>query len=305
MEFNLVHLAITVRSENVSGLAAALPLLGSSFATTCRNLVCRFPVRVCNFCPLVESCPWYLVFGQKLSTDPAELKRHQKPALPFMFSFPVLPLPAESGTEIQCGLVVVGRAIPQLTMLLDGFAELLASAACPDPAEITSVGSRDYQGTLQPLSDGGGIRHPKNLVVLSSSGLLECRVWVGATLDIRLLSPLRLFDNGHLLDRFDFSLFARSLMRRVSSLAYYYGAYESNCDFKALSCQARAVTCSDSNFSSATDKGRKMSGINGYGSFRGDFSGIMPFLVLGLYMHAGKGASFGMGMYEMIPGSTD
>ena len=229
-----------------------------------------------------------------------------------MFSFPVLPLPAESGTEIQCGLVVVGRAIPQLAMLLDGFAELVASAACPNPAEITSVGSRDYQGTLQPLGDGCGIRHPENLVVLSSSGLLEGRVWVGATLDIRLLSPLRLFDNGRLLDRFDFSLFARSLMRRVSSLAYYYGADESICDFKALSCQARAVTCSDGHFSRAIDTcltssgtSRKMSGINGYGSFRGDFSGIMPFLVLGLYVHAGKGASFGMGMYELIPGSTD
>ncbi|MBK5274029.1 MAG: CRISPR system precrRNA processing endoribonuclease RAMP protein Cas6 [Desulfuromonadales bacterium] len=212
---------------------------------------------------------------------------------------------AASGAEIQCGLVVVGQAIQHIDMLLEGFSEFLASDSCPVSAEITGIASRDYQGALQPLGDGGGISRPENLVVLSSTGLLECHVRDDSTMDIRLLSPLRLFENGHLLKLFDFSRFARSLMRRVSALAYYYGAYEYTCDFKALSDQANAVTCTDGHFTLSSGTGRKQSGVTGYGSFRGDLSGLMSFLVLGMYVHAGKGASFGMGMYELSSGREE
>jgi CRISPR/Cas system endoribonuclease Cas6 (RAMP superfamily) len=44
-----------------------------------------------------------------------------------------------------------------------------------------------------------------------------------------------------------------------------------------------------------------MTGLIGYGSFSGDARDLMPFLVAGLYVHAGKGASFGMGRYELLP----
>jgi hypothetical protein len=109
-----------------------------------------------------------------------------------------------------------------------------------------------------------------------------------------------LFDDGHLLHNFDFSRFAKSLLRRVSSLAYYYGRYEFSCDYKELSRQADAVICAENHFILATDRNRRMSGLVGDGSFRGDFSGLLPFLTAGLYVHTGKGSSFGMGGYELL-----
>jgi len=196
---------------------------------------------------------------------------------------------------------VIGQAIPHLSLLLEGFAELLSNEACPVTAELIRVGSRDYQGIIHSLQDGSGVNCPENLVVLSSNGLVECRVWDTSSLQIRLLSPLKIVADGRPLARFNFGRFTRSLMRRVTSLAYYYGACEYRCDFKELSRQADAVECVNDHFSTAVVRNRKMSGIAGYGSFRGEFSGLMPFLVAGLYVHAGKGASFGMGMYEMLP----
>jgi len=47
-----------------------------------------------------------------------------------------------------------------------------------------------------------------------------------------------------------------------------------------------------------------MAGLMGHGRFRGDFSGLLPFLVAGLYVHAGKGAAFGMGAYELVEGDV-
>ena len=219
MEFNLVQLAITVRTTDARLLRRHLLMMGGRFADICRDIACKRPAGVCDSCSLQEVCPWYQVFGQKLSSDPMELKRHQKPPLPFMFSFP-RPQDTVHNTEMLCELVVVGPAISHLEMLLDGFVAILAHDRCPSPAEVFSVGSCDYQGAVQPLGDGRDVTCPDNLVVLSAAGLLEARTWGCSDLGVRLLSPLRLFDDGHLLDHFDFSRFARSLMRRVSSVAY-------------------------------------------------------------------------------------
>ncbi|MBL0226377.1 MAG: CRISPR system precrRNA processing endoribonuclease RAMP protein Cas6 [Geobacteraceae bacterium] len=204
--------------------------------------------------------------------------------------------------ETECGLIVVGQAIPHLSALLDGFSELLADGACPVTAEVTGICSHDYQNTAHPFQDRCGVSHSENLVVLSSNVLFEEYTTMASTLHIRLNSPLRLSENGRLLVGFDFSRFARSLMRRVSSLAYYYGACEFDCDFRELSRQAEEVVCKEDRFSAAVGQNRKLSGVIGYGSFCGEFSGLMPFLVAGQYVHAGKGASFGMGCYELITG---
>ncbi|MBC8018389.1 MAG: CRISPR system precrRNA processing endoribonuclease RAMP protein Cas6 [Verrucomicrobia bacterium] len=306
MGFNLVNLAITVRADDVSRLRFCLPLLGKEYAAACRSLSCHRPERTCETCSAQESCGWYLVFGQKLTPDPAALKRHQKPPLPFVFSFPMLEGYSDAHKEIECGLVVIGQAIPHLGMLLDGFTELLSGGLSPFPAEVIQIACRDYQGFVQHVSGDHGFARsgnlaPENLLIASTEGLLESRTWGGSDLHIRLLSPLRLLKNGHLVGRFEFSLFARSVMRRVSSLAYYYGESEFDCDFKELSRQVDDVVCTDDHFCYANVKNRKLTGLSGYGSFLGDFSRLMPFLVIGSYLHTGKGSSFGMGAYELLP----
>jgi CRISPR-associated endoribonuclease Cas6 len=296
MNFNLVHIVITVRTDDAFQLSLRLPLLGHEFAAACRNNCCRWPERDCCSCSRQASCSWNLVFGQNLSSDPSALKRFQKPPLPFMFTFPSLHDPADGSTVIECGLVVIGQAIPCLDLLLEGFREILLPLA----AEVLLVGTRDYQGIVHPLGDGIGINYPENLVVLSINDLSDARVWAESCLHIRLITPLRLFEDGRLLGHFNFSRFARSLLRRVSSLAYYYGAYEFACDYKELSRQADAVICTDNHFVRATERSRKTAGLMGDGRFRGDFGGLLPFLVAGLYIHAGKGSSFGMGAYELL-----
>lgn len=300
MDFNLVNLVITVKTANGATLQKWLLDNFSKISDTCKNGVCRWPARACDLCSSREMCAWYLVFGQKLTADPSALKRHQKPPLPFIFSFPARMDPCGQTDLLDCGLVVIGRAIPHLEMLLDGFRELLTHDTCPVPAKVVRVGSRDYQGAVQSIGNSGGISRPDELAVLSAEVLLNTHPWDCNDLEIRLFSPLRLLEGGRPLNRFDFSRFVRSVMRRVSSLAYYYGECEIDCDFRALSAQADAVTCVEDHFSRETCGSWKTNGINGHGKFHGAFSGLMPFLVLGTYVNVGKGAAFGMGRYEII-----
>ena len=297
MDFNLVNLVITVRTDDAFQLCLQLPLLGNEFADACRNINnCRWPERDCDSCSSQDSCAWDLVFGQQISSDPSARKRFQKPPLPFMFTFPSQHDLAERTTEIECGLVVIGQAISCLDMLIDGFKDIML----PLNAEVHLVGTRDYQGIVHTLADVRGINCSENLLVLSFQDLLENRIWTDTPLHIRLLSPIRLFGDGHLLRTFDFSRFAKSLMRRVSSLAYYYGSHEFRCDYKELSRQADCVVCTQYHFIHAIDRNGRITGLMGHGRFQGDFSGFLPFLTAGLYVHAGKGSSFGMGAYELL-----
>jgi hypothetical protein len=85
-------------------------------------------------------------------------------------------------------------------------------------------------------------------------------------------------------------------------LAYYYGEYEFEYSFKLLSQQCDEIFCTDDHFwyEALSGGNKRVSGICGYGTFCGNFSGLIPFLALGSYFNAGKGATFGMGRYELL-----
>jgi len=44
----------------------------------------------------------------------------------------------------------------------------------------------------------------------------------------------------------------------------------------------------------------KLGGIIGNVTYAGDLTPFLPFIVLGKYIHVGKGATFGLGKYEII-----
>src|SRR5690349_13367297 len=64
-------------------------------------------------------CPFQQTFAQELSTDPEGVRRHQKPPLPLVFSFPTLPPPPHRGAIVEMGLTLVGTAVNHLATHLD------------------------------------------------------------------------------------------------------------------------------------------------------------------------------------------
>lgn len=253
----------------------------------------------CKNCFPRENCAWHQVFAQELSADPVSLKRHQKPPLPFVFSFHTPELPDKRATTTENRLVVIGRAINHLSMLLDGFSGLLSNNPCRIKGEIQQISSRDYQGAFIPLGNNEPTKQFDNLVVLSAASLLDLFAVNISCITLRLLSPLKILKDGKQLNGFEFDQFARSLMRRVSSLAHYYADFEFTCDFKALSEHSSDIICMKDDFTRDTNK--KGMGITGQGIFCGDFGELMPFLILGSYFHVGKGAAYGMGCYTINP----
>lgn len=44
----------------------------------------------------------------------------------------------------------------------------------------------------------------------------------------------------------------------------------------------------------------RLGGFVGQVTYRGDFTTFLPYLVLGTYTHIGKGATFGLGGYQVV-----
>ena len=299
MEFNLITLTLGIRTSNRTALSQRLLLAGEDYADACRQSACQLATRHCAGCSAHNRCDWQLVFGQQLSADPEALRRHQKPPLPFAFTIPIPEKTADPAGMLECEMVVVGRAISCLDMLLNGFKALLTAKKSPPGSALLHTDVRDYQGTRYPLENADCPSRTGNLVVMSTEGILASCPRECSHLTIRLLSPLRLVVHGRQLKGFDFSIFVRSIMRRISSLASYYCGYEFNCDFKALSNLAQTVVCREDHFVMVGGGSWKTAGIRGYGCFNGDFGGLLPFLMLGSHVHTGKNAALGMGAYGL------
>ncbi|MBI5185183.1 MAG: CRISPR system precrRNA processing endoribonuclease RAMP protein Cas6 [Nitrospinae bacterium] len=126
-------------------------------------------------------------------------------------------------------------------------------------------------------------------------------------LSMRLLTPLRIEADKKVCRRFEFHLFFKNLLRRISNLLIFHHGVELELDFKGLAAKSEQVkTIEDATvfkdwerYSNRQGQKIKMGGLVGDVAFTGDLEEFIPFLILGEAVHAGKYATFGMGKYEI------
>lgn len=302
MGFDLADICITLETADAKCFEAAFLSVGKAYASACRALACVERYEDCTGCPCRSGCKWDTVFGQQFNHQLISTKkRFQKPALPFAFSVhqDVSQIPKVNGLELR--LVVIGRGITALDMLLKGFVALLKQEATPLPeTSIKAIYSRDFQGGKHYLQPEWSLIEPGQFEYALISSYWITDVWPGDTdtVSVTFCSPLQLAADGRPVRQFNFGLFARTVMRRVSSLAYYYGDYEFDVDYRQLSARLDDVICVGGQFDYlSADRTSRYTGMTGSGVFNGQLAGILPFLRLGSYLNVGKLCSFGMGHY--------
>ena len=128
------------------------------------------------------------------------------------------------------------------------------------------------------------------------------------TLRLKFLTPTRLKYDGQLSPTLEFHILARNLLRRISLLSYFHCEKQLELDFKGLIEEAKDVKVQKGNlhwldwerYSNRQDTKIKMGGFIGSITFEGGFKEFLPFLILGEYIHVGKGTSFGLGKYKIL-----
>ncbi len=225
---------------------------------------------------------------RQLSSDPELLRRHQKPSVPFVFE-----LPAHSKAGISSvALLLMGPSIPCLSLFIDAIENHSGKEG------IISIKALDYQGSATDISCDGDTELP----VLSAADILELEVsnYSGCPrILIEISSPLRIYSEGRELSRFDPSLFVRSMLRRVSSLAAYYGNGSDPDKFRELAFMAGSLKA---RYCGETEMSFKKRGLTGIYEISGNcLDELGPYLALGSIFNLGKGASFGMGKFTSEP----
>ncbi|MCR4403166.1 MAG: CRISPR system precrRNA processing endoribonuclease RAMP protein Cas6 [Firmicutes bacterium] len=124
----------------------------------------------------------------------------------------------------------------------------------------------------------------------------------------------RLKFQGGLEDRPEFHVLMRSLLRRASSLLYFHHGTRLDMDFRGFIARAELVELAAQDarwvdwerYSSRQDTRMKLGGLVGTATYEfcdADLAEFfLPWLILGEYIHVGKGCTFGLGLISLQPG---
>jgi len=299
VELDFVRIECEIVAAVNSQLSAALYNALRDFEQHFRAASCPEGKGSCDCCNSHGTCPYRVVFDQRLSSDPETVRRHQKPSLPFS-----LYIRGAGASRSYCtvGLVVIGSALNYIelfhTTLVRMVDTVMSAVPHPSKYEVRTY-SLDYQGGRHEITHSASIA--VDAILLSAQHILQNTVHCD-TFRLDLQSPLRLLNNGIIAHQFDFAMFLRSQLRRCSSLCAYYGAGELDLDFTGLSGSAQTVAVFNNKIHYTQppwSKRLSMAGLVGTVECAGLVEPMFSLLLLGSFFNAGKGATYGLGFHQL------
>lgn len=299
MELDFVRIECEIITNTPAQLTAALYDALRNFDAQFKASCCLHLQGPCTSCSLHDGCPYRIVFGQQLSSDPEIVRLHQKPSLPFSLS-----IDGKDGNASSCkvGVVIIGSAVNYIGLFHTTLLRMVEAAVCtvlPPSKFSLSFYSLDYQGVRHLITHAASL--PESVILLSGQHILQNTVH-SECVKLLLKSPLRLLSNGSIAHRFDFGMFFRTQLRRCSSLCAYYGSGELDLDFARLSESAQNVAVFDDKIQytqPSWSKRLNMAGLTGTAECAGLVEPMLSLLLLGSCFNAGKGATFGSGFHQL------
>jgi CRISPR-associated endoribonuclease Cas6 len=285
--------------------------LRGGFGSVFKSLTCTTPGLCKKSCRTGSQCPYGYIFETPVPAKSEIMRKYPHAPHPF-----IIEPPADQRTDFVPGdkltfrLILIGRAIDYLPYFIYTFAELGNRGIGKGRAHyiLSQVRALDSQGK-------------KNLIYSSDNEIMQTggeiiRVDLSSpspekkgNMAITFLTPLRLQYEQGIEFSPEFHALFRSLLRRISLLAYFHQGIEldKELDFKGLIQSAEKIKTLDkryrpyrwNRYSNRQEKSIQMDGIIGEGLYQGDFTPFLPFLKLGEWIHLGKSTAFGMGLYRL------
>ncbi len=307
--------------------------LRGGFGRVFRRIACSMRQDECRGCLLKSNCPYAYIFETAPPPGAEALSNYENIPRPF-----VLEPPLENktvyrpGETLTFGLLLIGRAIDYLPYFIVVLRELgetgigkgrkkyrlkEISAVNPIQEERATV-YREEESLLRNvdlLVRGRDIADLVNIFGSGSSavdshpgGPVLDAVDAPKQLAVDFLTMTRIKYEDNFTGKIEFHMLIRSLLRRLSSLAYFHHGEELALDFTGLIEHANEVKLIEDQmhwvdwerYSSRQDGKVKMGGVVGRAAYEGDLTEFVPLLRLGELVHVGKGAVFGMGKYKII-----
>lgn len=314
---SLLRVRVTLRARDPLQLPPYKgSILRGGFGTVFKETVCVVEHRDCARCLLRSRCAYPYVFDTPVPEDATRLRKY--PAAPHPFVF-LPPLEEKTlyrpGETLAFDLTLIGKGADFLPYFIYTFERLGERRGLGKGRGRFSVESAVWlspQGEETLIYDGSAktLRNSFRLVTVQD---LCSELSTLHLLTLHFLTPTRLVYTEALTPVPDFHILIRTLLRRLSNLAYFHCGTELNLDFRGLITAAEQVETETSDlhwydwerYSARQDARMKLGGFVGRVTYRGDLHFFLPLLRLGEVVHVGKGTSFGLGKYEIQEGKHE
>ncbi len=275
-----------------------------AFGHALKQAVCVIRGIECEDCLLYRSCVYPYLFKTPPRLGSAKMTRYQTVPVPYVLTIE----PRLSADEYVLGITLVGEAQRHLPYVVHA---IQRSGERGIGSKQQKLILREVRQLVLETGIWNGIYRPHEPLAAEPPGCPGVPE-LPAAIGIEILTPLRLRRAGHLVtpDTFRFRDLFGALLRRVSMLTYFHGASALETDFAGLT-QASGqieIVAKDLRFkdwtrySSRQKAEMQMGGIVGRFQVQGkELEPFWPYLWLGQWIHAGKGATMGLGHYRIAP----
>jgi len=289
-------------------------LLRSVFGAALRQGACTTGLPRCGECAMLRTCAYPSIFETPPAPTQFEQKFSQLPN-PYVIEPPAGPVVLRAGAPLVFHMVLAGEATQRrLPLIISAWQRAfrfgLGQARIPGQLQaVVAVDALGQRSTLFP---------PGAHTVCAAAPLLDLAALVGtgdpepAALMLRLESPLRLQHESKPLrpDQLTPRVFMSHLLRRITlMLDVHMGIRPAPFDTRALLYLADEVVhegrslqwCDLRRYSARQGQELPQGGVQGAWRWRGPLAPLLPWLLLGQWLHVGKGATAGLGGYTVHP----
>jgi len=284
-----------------------------------REKACLLPETQCSECNLKFRCSYSRLFETPISTNHKYFQGQSYAPHPFIIEPPLEDKDVyQPGEIIDFKLILVGSSVEYLPYFIYAFHQLgekgigqivEGSRGKCTLTRADSLGniSGDAYSTLY-LKDKASYAEPSVLMYLDAVMKRLGEVPGGENrIKVRFITPTRVQVDGEIVKTIEFRDFIKNLLRRISSLCYFYCGYEPDLDYKQLLDKAAEIKTVRDNlrwvdwkwYSGRQNKKLKLGGFKGDIVFQGDIAAFLPFILLGEYIHLGKATAYGLGQYRI------
>jgi len=292
-------------------------VLRGALGTALKRISCSLREGNCAACLLRPSCPYGVIFESGPSPDAERLRSFEQVARPFVLRPPGDERTVvEPGDDLEFTLILVGRAVEYLPYFIVVFRELgeegigLWNNGRRGRAFLRRVnGIPPLDNRREMVFDGATGRAWNADVVVRGE---ELENWAQGlprrALQVEFLTMTRLQHEGRLVRMPDFHVLVRALLRRLSTLAYFYQGVAIDLDFRGVISRAEEVVTeplslrwvSWQRYSARQKAAMDLGGLVGKVCYRGQLEQFLPLLAFGWLVHVGKNATFGLGQYRFV-----
>lgn len=292
--------------------------LRGNFGATLKRLCCTHDLQTCDAKPPACQCPYGFLFEPKNTTGDPHIRAGEEVARPFVIE---PPLDAKRdyrvGETITFRLLLFGKAQEYLPYFLVTFREL-------PPLGIPPHRGRIRLDEIWAVNDVAGV---KQRIYLSADRLVRnvaqpltfadlaatAAQYPTDRLTLHFQTNTILRYQSRTLRRLEFHALLSRLLQRLETIAALYGdAAQSSrlqhFDPPALIRAAKSITIADdrthwnvwSRYSRRQEQKIPMGGVVGHVTYAGDLTPFLPLLLMGQYLHVGKGCVFGLGKFSVL-----